>query len=212
MQHDVAKGFKHSITSSVAVCIMLKKTEQELICELQGGSVKAFDAIYEMYARRLYAFCLKYTKSRERAEEIMEDTFIWLWNNRERIIHDKTLKPILFIKSKHLLINEYRKVVNAPVFEDYMDYLDHKSCSAGKTDGDIEYDDFLRMLNKAMDKLPKTQREIIRLSKLEMMNNKEIAECLNYSEQTVKNLLSLGLKQLRHTLGYSTSLVLLFLI
>lgn len=41
--------------------------------------MKAFDEIYELYARRLFAFCLKYTKSKENAEEIMEDTFVWLW-------------------------------------------------------------------------------------------------------------------------------------
>ena len=44
--------------------------------------MKAFDEIYGLYARRLFAFCLKYTKSKENAEEIMEDTFVWLWNNR----------------------------------------------------------------------------------------------------------------------------------
>lgn len=37
--------------------------------------MKAFDEIYGLYARRLFAFCLKYTKSKENAEEIMEDTF-----------------------------------------------------------------------------------------------------------------------------------------
>ena len=47
--------------------------------------MKAFDEIYGLYARRLFAFCLKYTKSKENAEEIMEDTFVWLWNNRSTL-------------------------------------------------------------------------------------------------------------------------------
>lgn len=46
--------------------------------------MKAFDEIYELYARRLFAFCLKYTKSKENAEEIMEDTFVWLWKTEAR--------------------------------------------------------------------------------------------------------------------------------
>ena len=50
--------------------------------------MKVFDEIYGLYARRLFAFCLKYTKSKENAEEIMEDTFVWLWNNRSN--HGKT--------------------------------------------------------------------------------------------------------------------------
>ena len=51
---------------------MFKKTETELILQLKKGSMKAFDEIYGLYARRLFAFCLKYTKSKENAEEIMK--------------------------------------------------------------------------------------------------------------------------------------------
>lgn len=74
---------------------MFKKTETELILQLRKGSMKAFDEIYELYARRLFAFCLKYTKSKENAEEIMEDTFVWLWNNRSTLeeTESKRVKP-----------------------------------------------------------------------------------------------------------------------
>ena len=171
-------------------------TERELIQQLRLDSIKAFNAIYELYARRLYAFCLKYTQSRENAEEIVEDTFVWIWNNRHDIKPEESIKPLIFLKTRHLLINAYRKLVNSPVFEDYMDYLDHTS-EGGATDSPMEYDDFMRQVNQNIDKLPETQQQIIRLSKLEMLSNREIAQQLGYSEQTVKNQLSLGLKQLR---------------
>lgn len=112
---------------------------------------------------------------------------------------------------KHYLINAYRKVINSPVYEDYMDYLDHYNSTTA--DSQLEYDDFVRQLNQMLAKLPKTQQEIIRLSKLEMLNNQEIAEKLNYSEQTVKNQLSMGLKQLRQLISNRTNLMwLLFLV
>lgn len=80
-------------------------------------------------------------------------------------------------------------------------------------DSQLEYDDFVRQLNLMLAKLPKKQQEIIRLSKLEMLNNQEIAEKLNYSEQTVKNQLSMGLKQLRQLISNRTNLMwLLFLV
>ncbi len=180
---------------------MFEKTEEKLIIEVKKDSMRAFDSIYELYARRLYAFCLRYAKSRETAEEIVQDTFVWLWNNRHSITQDKTLKPILFIRAKHLLINAYRKVVNSPIYEDYMDYLDHGSTSSNATDCMLEYDEFTKKVNALIAQLPNTQQEIIRMSKFEMMSNKEIATRLNYSEQTVKNQLSLGLKQLRKMLN-----------
>ena len=190
---------------------MFKKTETELILQLRKGSMKAFDEIYGLYARRLFAFCLKYTKSKENAEEIMEDTFVWLWNNRSTLEEADSVKPLLFLRAKHYLINAYRKVINSPVYEDYMDYLDHHNSTTA--DSQLEYDDFVRQLNLMLAKLPKTQQEIIRLSKLEMLNNQEIAEKLNYSEQTVKNQLSMGLKQLRQLINNRTNLMwLLFLV
>ena len=54
--------------------------------------MKAFDEIYGLYDRRLFAFCLKYTKSKENAEEIMEDTFVHKLLTTEKpinIIQDK---------------------------------------------------------------------------------------------------------------------------
>ena len=145
------------------------------------------------------------------AEEIMEDTFVWLWNNRSTLEEAESVKPLLFLRAKHYLINAYRKVINSPVYEDYMDYLDHHNSTAA--DSQLEYDDFVRQLNLMLAKLPKTQQEIIRLSKLEMLNNQEIAEKLNYSEQTVKNQLSMGLKQLRQLISNRTNLMwLLFLV
>ena len=106
--------------------------------------MKAFDEIYRLYARRLFAFCLKYTKSKENAEEIMEDTFVWLWNNRSTLEEADSVKPLLFLRAKHYLINAYRKVINSPVYEDYMDYLDHYNSTTA--DSQLEYDDFVRQL------------------------------------------------------------------
>lgn len=53
--------------------------EQQYIRELKNSSRKAFNALYRMYCARLYAFAYQYTKSKEDAEEIIQDTFTKLW-------------------------------------------------------------------------------------------------------------------------------------
>ena len=45
--------------------------------------------------------------------------------NRSTLEEADSVKPLLFLRAKHYLINAYRKVINSPVYEDYMDYLDH---------------------------------------------------------------------------------------
>ena len=174
------------------------RNEKVLISELKNGSERALDAIYCLYAKRLYAYSLQYVKFREDAEEIVEDVFVRLWNNRKMIRQKETLRSLLFIMAKNQLINAYRARINEPHFEDFV------RCSelvtAQGAERKLDYEDFVFQLNQSLTKLPKLQQQIIRLSKEELLNNGAIAERLSLSEQTVKNQLSLGLKALKREL------------
>lgn len=185
--------------------------EQLLIRELKSHSRKAFDEIYQMYAKRLFAYCKQYTKNTEDAEEIVQDVFIRLWNNRVNIKQEDSLRSLLFIISKHYLINAYRANLNSPVYEDYIESLSEQIID--NTSEKIEYEEFVRNLKFALKKLPATQRKVIELSRFQDLSNKEIAQELSLSEQTVKNQLSLGLKTLRNELKkFSTLVSLLFIV
>lgn len=172
--------------------------ETELIINLKKGSRKAFDTIYTMYAKRLYAYCIQYTKSKEDAEEIVQDVFVRLWTCKKSIRQKETLRNLLFIMSKHYLINAYRKHINSPIYEDYIKYQNDIS-SINQT-SPLEYEEFEKQVKAILYKLPATQSKVIEMSKLNCLSNKKIALKLQLSEQTVKNQLSLGLKQLREEL------------
>ena len=182
--------------------------EQALIRELKKHSRKAFDEIYRLYARRLLAYCKQYTKNMEDAEEIVQDVFVQLWNNRVFIRQEETLRSLLFLMSKHRLIDAYRSHLNAPVYEDYVDY--QSSFAIEDTTYHLEYEEFRKELQQALATLPTTQRHVIELSRLRELSNKEIAEKLSLSEQTVKNQLSLGLKALRGKLKHVFPLGILY--
>jgi RNA polymerase sigma-70 factor (family 1) len=185
-----------------------QKSEPELIRELKQGSMRAFDAIYSLYFKRLYAYCLQFTKSREDAEEIVQVVMLRLWNIKETIRQEKTLRSLLFIMSKHYLINAYHNNINSPVFEDYVNYKNELSVN-GSIQEHLDYEDFLSRVKQALKQLPQSQQTVIELSRLKDMSINEIAEQLSLSEQTVKNRLSLGMKTLRSLLGI-TDFVLLF--
>ena len=181
-----------------------------LIQALKQGSSKAFDSIYQMYSKRLYAYSLQFTKSPEEAEEIVQDVFIRLWNNRERIKQEETLRSLLFIMAKHHLINAYRSKVNSWVYEDYIGYVN--TLSVDNAHHRLEYNEFMVQFEEAMQTLPSTQQKVIRLSRLQQLSNKEIAEKLSLSEQTVKNQISLGIKALKEKMNWALAfLILLFI-
>ncbi|VFB13161.1 RNA polymerase sigma factor, sigma-70 family/RNA polymerase sigma-70 factor, Bacteroides expansion family 1 [Bacteroides heparinolyticus] len=179
----------------------MEEQEASLILQLKNNSQKAFCLIYRLYASRLFAFALDYCKSREVAEELVEDTFVWLWIKRHTIRQEHTLKALLFIRMRHFLINAYRSTVNSPQYENYLNYIDH--LTEEQSDTPLEYNEFLQKVDTALRKLTKMQQKIVRLSKLEMKSNQEIAQLLGLKEQTVKNHLSAGLRTLRLLLGNS---------
>lgn len=184
--------------------------EKELICALKEGSRQAFESIYQIYSKRLYAYSLQLTKSSEEAEEIVQEVFIKLWMNRVHIRQEETLRSLLFIMSKHHFINAYRAKINHPVYEEYVDYKD--TLITENVHQQLEYEEFLKIFQRMMDELPATQKKVIRLSRMEQLTNKEIADKLALSEQTVKNQLSLGLKSLKEKLKkYILLLVLVFI-
>lgn len=183
-------------------------TEAELIRELKASSHKAFDEIYRLYAGRLYAFCMQYCKVREDAEEIVEDVFVKLWTSRNFIRQEQSLKSLLFTISHNLVINAYRRTVNSPEYAEYVEVIN--AMSDDNVSAKLEYEDFVAKLLRELSLLPETQQKVIRLSRAEGLTNKEIATKLNLSEQTVKNQLSLGIKQLRKKL-YPASKLLCFI-
>jgi len=170
-------------------------SESAMIRDLKRGSLAAFDSICELYAGQLYHYCKRYTRSAEDAEEIVQDTFIKLWNKREEIKQEDTLRALLFVISKHKLISAYRARANHPVYEEY------ERCtgvsSSDMADHGVEYADFFDMFRKNLETLPRTQRDVISLSRFHDLSNREVAERLELSEQTVKNQLSIGLKSMR---------------
>ena len=194
---------------------MTQQSESLLIADLKKGSVRAFEALYQMYATRLYAFCLTYTKQRDDAKDIVQETFYHLWQVRESIRSDATLKPLLFTMVRNRTLNHLSSTLNAPVFEDYVAYGEQLAADA-PTDRRIEYAEFVREVDALIDALPPAQRSIFKLSRRDGLSNREIALRLSLSEQTVKNQLSSALKQLRQRLrsvtGYLPTLICMLLL
>lgn len=178
--------------------------DKKLIEELTRGSLKAFDTIYARYVKRLFAYCYQYTRSRQVTEEIVQDVFFNLWQQRHRIDPDRDMAMLLFTISRRRCISSFRSLINLPVFEDYVDYANDISLSADNIHP-MEYDEFRNQLLLLINRLPDTQRRIVIYSKFESRSVKEIAAIMQLAEKTVTNQLSLALKtlrdKLRHTLG-----------
>ncbi len=183
--------------------------EVKLIRELKAGSISAFNELYERYFPKVYSYCLQISKSPHKAVDITQEVFLKLWEHRKAIRSEESINPFLFKMAKNNLISAYREALNSKTYEDYVLYS--QSLYQEKS-SHIEYMDFLRILNHAVMELPKNEREVLKMSRMQLMKNKEIAAQLGLSEQTVKNRLVSAVKHLRELLNKGGHLTLLYFV
>lgn len=188
---------------------MVKQTDIFLIDSMRQDSPKAFDILFERYSKELYAYSLQFTKSAEEAEEIVHDVFLCLWTNRKRLKSVDSLRPLLFQMSKYRLINAFRARVGSPVFEEYVELMDKR---ADVSHLPLEYEELVSQIRHYLSLLPRQQKLIVEMAKLEELTPAEIAIKLDISVQTVRNQLSTGMKKLRELLSDTILLVVLFFI
>ncbi len=167
-------------------------TDKNLVKQLQKGNKIAFKMLFDKYAVRLYQFSLKYLRDKEDTEDLLNEVFLKIWENRFAIKTNTSFQAYLFtiayndIRKRFLKKSREEKYIQL-FAEEYA----HES-SVGEDQLDYKY--FVEKLNKVIDQLPDRRKEIFLLSYKEELKNKEIAESLNLSEQSVKNQLSIARK------------------
>ena len=97
---------------------------KSIINALKAGEEYVFDAVYRHYFRRLCAFCSQYVSEQEEIEEIVQDTMMWLWENRCNLMEELTLKTLLFTIVKNKALNrishfEIRRKVHQEITEKF---------------------------------------------------------------------------------------------
>lgn len=169
----------------------------KLVKGLKQGSYEDFDALYTLYADMLYSFILNLTKSPIETQDILQDTFMRIWQTRERINIELSFKTYLYTIARNLIIDSLRKQIDNVTFEEYICSEAFQQYSENNIERNISFDEFKEKLAKAKEKLTLRQKEIFELSREKGYSIQSIAETLQLSEKTVKNQLTLALKVIR---------------
>lgn len=174
----------------------------KLIKGLKQGSYEDFNILYSIYADMLYGFILNLTKSPIEAQDILQDTFMRIWQTRERINLELSFKTYLYTIARNLIIDSLRRQVDNVAFDEYVCSEAFQKHSENNVEMNISFDEFQEKLSKAKEKLTQRQKEIFELSREKGCSILSIAQKLQLSEKTVKNQLTLALKVMRSELSY----------
>ncbi len=174
-------------------------TENEELGFLRNASKKSFDILYHRYSGKLYNFVMKVSNGDKYiAEELVQRTFIKIWETKEYINPDKSFISYLCTIAKNMLLNEYEHQTIQFIYQEYvkLNVMDYESSTEKEVDKNLleEY------IDKLADKLPPRRKEIFILSRKEGLSNKMISKQLNISESTIETQLSIALSFMKSQL------------
>jgi len=180
------------------------KNEKNILEQVKTGSYRAFTQIYNFYFDLLYGFVFQMVRSHETTAEIVQNTFIKIWANREKINPESAFKSWIFKIAKNDLIDRFRIQMNNPLFEDYLNYCNDENMTVSQ-DHTFDFEQFKTALKKAKAKLPLQQAKVFELCKEKGLSHKDVSQQLKITEQTVYNYLSQSIHFLRNALKVYTS-------
>jgi RNA polymerase sigma-70 factor (ECF subfamily) len=183
-------------------------SDKELMREIKADNMLAFDTLYNRYSKKVYQFGEAILRSQGESENLMQDVFLKLWENRHQVQKDSSVKYYLFTTTYNSAISIIRKKAREA---EYMDYLKSiQVVDPGPVDTELEYKELSEKLEEAIGRLPGRQREVYVLHKIKGLKYGEIAEQLNISVNTVENHMARALRAVRKQLIDHTLLSLLF--
>ena len=178
---------------------MATTSEQDtaLLRRLKKDDSVAFRALFDSYYKYLVVTAYNVLGDSEMARDLAQDVLAELWNKRQGLEIQSSLKAYLrravvnktlnYIKARRLDFSEPEKSATPPL-------------EAARADQQLEKEDLQRLIQTAIEALPERCRMVFTLCRLEGLSHKEIAAQLDISTKTVENQMTKSLKLLRGAL------------
>lgn len=176
-----------------------KEIDTSYIISLREGDRAAFTVIFHFYNNRLFSFVYRFLKDREQTEEIIQETFLSLWMNREKIDTQYNMGSYLYTIARRLTLNQIRNTANSDRLKERLWHI--IETAQNPTEESVFLADLNRQLEHTISHLPRQQQLIFRLSRQEGLTHEEIARRFSISSNTVKNHLVQALKKMRLKFG-----------
>lgn len=178
-------------------------TEKGYIYAVSRGDEQAFEMLFAHYFPRVKGFISGILQNEEEAEDISQDIFVSMWQNREQLTKIENLNAYLFRIAKNAV---FRHIERSLLFKDYlqqqMEHLSFTSANNESVEEIIYAKELEYLISIAVEKMPSKRQQIYKMSRIEGLSNEEIAERLVISKRTVENHLTLALADIRKLIGF----------
>ena len=172
---------------------MSNSTDEKLIEAIRKDDYVSYNKLFERYYGRLCQYVYSLLMDKSDTEDIVQELFLNIWKNRERIEIKENVGGYLYKMAKHLALNHLRSKVYFNNLSETQDQLSYE-------DDRVESVEFRIALYSCIDHLPGRCKEVLLLYRIKGLKQKEISEKLDVSIKTIKNQIWISLQKLRRCL------------
>lgn len=202
VQYQIMELYSRMDTMLIQLLVLLAAQssdefdDPELLLRIKKGDHDAFKAFFDTYHRYLINFLLKKGTSEEAAKDLVQQAFLFIWEKREQIDENKSLRSYLFRIAYTRMLNLFRDHAKFNTEEPSDEHLPSEPES-----DDVEKKAQLNKdIETAISSMPGKRQEVFRLCFIQEFTYKEASEVLDISVKTIENHMGLALKDLRMAL------------
>jgi len=168
-----------------------------MLTQLKKGDRNILKKIYQLYFKKIFSISLYYTHDKDLASDIVQEVFIKIWRNREHISETLPIEQQLFVITKNIIFDYYkRKVIEEKALLKYKELI---TLPVENYDEEIKQSRIKR-LHIWVSKLPKQQQVVFKMHKFEGLTYQEISDSLNISINTVSSHIASSMRFLKKNL------------
>jgi len=165
--------------------------------KIANGDTCAFEELFFLYCQPLISFCQRYVLDKQIAENIVQDVFVRIWQNREKLNPSQHIKSYLYtaVKNQALKHLRHRDVINRSSI-----ILKNMICAVKTPEDECHEKETANIIHQTIQQLPEKCRIIFSMNRFDQLTYAEIASIQNISIKTVETQMGRALKFLRKQL------------
>lgn len=174
---------------------MVKEFDRTYLQKIAEGDKSTFDYLFLVFYPRVKTFILNLVKNEDDAQDMAQDIFLKIWNNRKILPEIKNLQAYFFQMSKYQVYDYFKQNTAYEIYPS--ESTDTASFVEESFLNEIETKDLELLIDMTIENMPPQRKKIFTMSRKEGLTNDEIAISLDISKRTVETHISVALKDIR---------------
>lgn len=170
-------------------------TEQQLVSLLRAGSQYAFEKLFEKYSQKLFRFSFSYLKLEADSEEIVQNVFLKIWENRQKLRDETSFKSYLFTIAFNVIRKDFNKKAKENKYK--TELLEVLASENPMLETNSDFEVYVLKLEQLIEQMPDRRKEIFLKRKKEGKSVREIASSMDISPKTVENQITEAMNYLK---------------